>query len=228
MAERMRLGGKALDMKYIMAALSRRTPLRQLRLAAFRCRWRRRNGHNFTIVQSVFPVDCVRVGRETYGELDVRHFGNPEEGLEIGNYCSIGPDCVFLLGGNHHGNTMSTYPFRTMFHVADYEAWTKGKIVLEDDVWLGQGVTILSGVRIGKGACVAAGSIVSTDVPPYAIVGGVPAKVLRYRFSQEIIEKLLRVDMGKLTRQQIMANLDTIYTPLTEENVDQILSALQQ
>ena len=74
----------------------------------------------------------------------------------------------------------------------------------------------------------AAGSIVSTDVPPYAIVGGVPAKVLRYRFSQEIIEKLLRVDMGKLTRQQIMANLDTIYTPLTEENVDQILSALQR
>lgn len=228
MAERLRLGGYTLDLKHVIAALKRRTPLRQLRQLAARIRWRRRNRHNFTIARNVFPVDCVTVGKETYGDLDVRYFGNPQEGLQIGSYCSIGPDCVFLLGGNHHGNTMSTYPFRTMFHMTDYEAWTKGKIVLEDDVWLGQGVTILSGVRIGKGACVAAGSVVCADVPPYAIVGGVPARVLRYRFSQEIIEKLLQVDMNKLTREQILRKLDTIYTPLTEENVDQILSVWQQ
>ena len=217
-----------MDLKYIMAALKRRTPLRQLRQMVARIRWRNRNGHNFTIAKNVFPVDRVTVGKETYGDLDVRYFGNPEERLEIGNYCSIGPDCVFLLGGNHHGNTLSTYPFRTMFHLADYEAWTKGKIVLEDDVWLGQGVTILSGVHVGKGACVAAGAVVSQDVPPYAVVGGVPAKVLRYRFPEPVIEKLLQVDMGKLTRKQILENLDAIYTPLTEENLDQILEIWQK
>lgn len=217
-----------MDMKHIMAALQRRTPLRQLRLLATRIRWRSKNGHNFTIAKSVFPVEHVTVGKETYGDLDVRYFGNPEEFLKIGNYCSIGPDCVFLLGGNHHGNTLSTYPFRTMFHVADYEAWTKGEIVLEDDVWLGQGVTILSGVTLGKGSCVAAGAVVSQDVPPYAVVGGVPAKVLRYRFPQPVIERLLQVDMGKLTREQILENLDAIYTPITEENLEQILESLQK
>ena len=176
----------------------------------------------------MFPLDCVTVGKETYGELYVRYFGNPQEGLEIGNYCSIGPDCVFLLGGNHEGNTLSTYPFRTMFHITDYEAWTKGKIVLEDDVWLGQGVTVLSGVRVGKGACVAAGAVVTKDVPPYAIVGGVPAKVLRYRFPERIVEKLLQIDMGKLTRQQILEHMDAVYTPLTEENIDEILKKFQE
>ena len=74
----------------------------------------------------------------------------------------------------------------------------------------------------------AAGAVVSQDIPPYAVVGGVPAKVLRYRFPEPVIEKLLQVDMSKLTRKQILENLDTIYTPLTEENVDQILEIWQK
>ena len=215
-----------MQLKYIIAALQRRTPLRQLKLARFRRQWRRCNRHNFTTAVNLFPADRVQVGKETYGPLDVHCFGNPQEELQIGSYCSIGPETVFLLGGDHRTDLISTYPFRTMFHVADYEAETKGKVVLEDDVWLGQGVTVLSGVRIGKGACVAAGSLVNKDIPPYAIVAGVPAKVLRYRFSEKIIEKLLPLDMSKLTREQILNHLDSVYQPLTEENVDEILKSL--
>lgn len=217
-----------MKLKFIIAALERRTPFRQLKLARFRTQWRQKNRHNFTTVKGLFPMDTVAVGNETYGCLDVRHFGNPTERLQIGSYCSIGPDCVFLLGGNHHTDRFSTYPFRTMFHLADYEAETKGEIVLEDDVWLGQGVTVLSGVRIGKGACVAAGTTVTSNIPPYAVVGGVPASILRYRFSEEIIQKLLALDMSKLTRKQILDNVDSVYQPLTEENVDTILAQLSE
>lgn len=215
-----------MQLKYIIAALERRWPLRQLKLARFRSQWRKENRHNFTTAVNLFPLDRVQVGKETYGPLDVRYFGDPQESLRIGSYCSIGPETVFLLGGDHRTDTFSTYPFRTMFHLTDHEATTKGAVVLEDDVWLGQGVTVLSGVRIGKGACVAAGSLVNKDVPPYAIVGGVPAKVLRYRFSEKIIEKLLPLDMSKLTREQIIAHLDSVYQPLTEENLDEILKSL--
>ena len=74
-----------MDLKHIMAALKRRTPLRQTRLLVMRIRWRKRNKHNFTIAKSVFPADRVTVGKETYGDLDVRYFGNPEECLQIGN-----------------------------------------------------------------------------------------------------------------------------------------------
>lgn len=217
-----------MNLKLIFAALERRTPLRQLKLARFRRQWRKKNRHNFTRVQGLFPMDAVSVGRETYGLLDVRHFGNPRERLTVGNYCSIGPDCVFLLGGDHATDRLSTYPFRTMFHLTDYEANTKGPVILEDDVWLGQGVTVLSGVRIGKGAAVAAGSMVTEDVPAYAIVGGVPAKVLRYRFSEEIIKKLMTLDMGKLDRQKILANIDSFYESVTEENVDALLAVCQK
>lgn len=71
-----------------------------------------------------------------------------------------------------------------------HEATSKGDIVVKDDVWIGYGSIILSGVHIGQGAVIAAGSVVSHDVPPYAIVGGVPARLIKYRFSEEMTKKL--------------------------------------
>ena len=74
---------------------------------------------------------------------------------------------------------------------------TNGDIVVGDDVWVGQRAIIMSGVNIGQGAVIGAGAIVTKNVPPYAIVGGIPAKVIRYRFSEELIQELLKIDYSK-------------------------------
>ena len=165
-----------------------------IKLELFYCMWRRRNRDNFTRPGNLFDASAVSVGEGSYGLLNVFTYGNPEEKLEIGRYCSIARNVTFLLGGEHHPECISNYVWRLCYGknkdiMADKR--TKGKIVLEDDVWIGIGATILSGVRIGQGAIVASGAVVNKDVPPYAIVGGVPAKVIKYRFSDDIIKKLL-------------------------------------
>lgn len=120
----------------------------------------------------------------------------------IGRYCSIAPDTV-IGDGNHPTDWLSTHPFQygsslvhnltTQKKDYDYLKLDKmpPKIVIENDVWIGTGAKIMRGVKINNGAVIAAGSIVTKDVPPYAIVGGVPAKVIKYRFNEDIIGKLL-------------------------------------
>lgn len=103
---------------------------------------------------------------------------------------------------------------------------SKDNITVGDDVWIGYRSTILSGVQIGQGAIVAAGSVVTKDVPPYAIVGGVPAKVIKYRFPQEVIDKLVKADYSRLTSEKISKNLNEMYLPLTADNVDNLLRIL--
>ena len=93
---------------------------------------------------------------------------------------------------------------------------SKGAIIVDDDVWIGYGATIMSGVHIGQGAVVAAGAVVTKDVPPYAIVGGVPAKVIKYRIEPEMIEELLKIDYGKLTKEDIAKHIDDLYTELND------------
>lgn len=84
------------------------------------------------------------------------------------------------------------------------EAYSNGPIVVSDDVWSGIDTMVMSGVTIGQGAVVAARSVVVKDVPPYAIVGGNPAKIIKYRFSSEIIEKLLKVNFKKLNKKEFL------------------------
>lgn len=108
----------------------------------------------------------------------------------IGNYCSIGPGCMLGLG-EHDLNAVSTYPKVNNgdgnMALFDFEHTT----CLENDVWLGANAVVKQGVCIATGAVVGAGAVVTKDVPPYAIVVGAPAKVLRYRFPEEKIQKLL-------------------------------------
>ena len=129
------------------------------------------------------------------------HYPIHPERLVIGKFCSIACGTKFLFNcANHSLKSLSTYTFPLFYEEwgldrADIaSAWdNKGDIVIGHDVWIGYEAVILSGVRIGDGAIVAARAVVTKDVPPYTIVGGTPARLIRKRFSEDVIERLLRL-----------------------------------
>ena len=178
--------------------------------------WRKKNSSNDTHAMNQFNFDNVSVGRYSYGELNVVDFCDSHK-LVIGNYVSIAQNVTFLLNGEHYIDHISSFPFKVKVMGEQAEAFSKGDIIVDDDVWIGYGATIMSGVHIGQGAVIAAGAVVTKDVPPYAIVGGVPAKVIKYRFSPEIIEKLMKIDYSKLDKETVEKNIDKLYEPITED-----------
>lgn len=177
--------------------------------------WRKRNPHNETRIGLETDIDAIEVGNYTYGKLNVLNEGK-EHKLKIGHFCSIGPNVKFILHADHNVKTISTFPFHVKcLHDGKNDAVSNGDIIIRDDVWLGSDTTILSGITINQGAVIAAGAVVTKDVPPYAIVAGVPAKVIKYRFSEEIIKELLDVDYSKLTKEQVSTNIEQLEKVLT-------------
>lgn len=105
--------------------------LSDINLILFELKWRKNNRHNFTHIQKKFNINKVKVGKYTYGDLCVYNFGNKDEYLEIGNFCSVGPEVKFLLSGEHNYKKLSTYP------LDKHTSICKGKITIKDDVWIG-------------------------------------------------------------------------------------------
>ncbi len=142
--------------------------------------------------------------------LKIHRWRNSKE-VTIGSFCSIAGNVHILTGGNHRADWVTTFPFGILntdvFPHDDkrQQPLSKGDVVIQDDVWIGQGAVIMSGVTIGYGAVIAAAAVVVKDVPPYAIVGGNPAKVLKYRFEPHIIERLLDLRWWDLADEQIEA-----------------------
>lgn len=188
----------------------------------FRRKWRKLNSHNFTNPKSIFPLNSVVVGNNSYGDLNIESYGNPNEKLIIGNYVSIGKNVTFILGGNHQISTITNYPLFSSFIERSpiKDALTKGPITIEDEVWIGFGVIILSGIKIGKGALIAAGAIVTKDIPPYAIAGGNPARIIKYRFTDEIIESLNDFNLSNFPSEIIIDNISEFYLPLDLQQLD--------
>jgi len=187
---------------------------RTLEKRNFEKRWRRRNPHNETkIGDRSFPMEVVSVGKGSYGTIIIQSlYVTEKEKITIGNYVSIAPNVTFLLGVNHQINTATTFPFHSkLIQRSSIDAISKGPIVVEDEVWIGTGAMIFSGVTVGKGAIVAAGAIVTKDVPAYAIVGGNPAKVIRFRFSAEIISIIKPIHFINFSDEWIKKNIDAIY-----------------
>lgn len=200
-------------------------------LGRFQAEFRTRFPHTRLIPANVFDTDLLEIGQFSYGPLNVLAWHNPQQKLIIGNCISIAADVLFILGGNHYLDRVSTYPTalealggNVVSSDARYMEQTNGPIVVKDDVWFGAGATVMSGITIHQGAVIAAKAVVTKDVEPYAIVGGNPAKLIKKRFSDEIIDRLLeRADYSRLTLQKMKDHNDLLYTPLTGRNLEEIL-----
>jgi acetyltransferase-like isoleucine patch superfamily enzyme len=150
----------------------------------------------------------VSIGRHTYGydENTFRIFMHGAR-VDVGAFCSIGPQVCILAGSEHVTTRASTYPFEALlFDPASgnaAEAIDKGVTTIGNDVWIGLGATILSGVVVGDGAVVGAGAVVSKPVAPYAVVAGNPARVIRHRFDDETRRRLLSLKWWDWTDEEI-------------------------
>lgn len=154
----------------------------------------------------------VKVGAFSYGFDDTKILSyDPNTTVTIGRYCSIAAGLKLFCGGNHRVDWITTFPFGHVFgkyfNVAPVQGTpsSNGNIIIGNDVWIGRDVTIMSGVTIGDGAVIAANSHIVKDIEPYSIVGGNPAKFIKYRFTPEIIDQLLELkwwnlEVGKVTK----------------------------
>lgn len=189
------------------------------------------------------PDRIRKVGKYTYGVNNICIYywerGNwTKDGtqlsepayLEIGNYCSISGHILIYMGGNHRYEWASQYPFGHIhqnifptFNGAG-QPWSKGNVIIGNDVWIGTCATIHSGVTIGDGAVIASNSVVTKDVEPYSIVGGNPAKHIKYRFSKEIINKLLEYKWWEMDEYIV----DHISPLLSSSNFDELFRVLDE
>ena len=163
------------------------------------------------------------IGRHTYGSPKVWMYQGSECYVTIGGFCSIGPGVQIIAAGIHPPSWVSTYPFRIKWQMTgayeDGMPKTKGDIIIGSDVWLGTDFIILSGVSIGHGAIVATRSVVTHSIPPFAIVAGSPAKIVRYRFEEGKVDLLLKIAWWDWDEEKIREAV----TLLSSGNIDMFI-----
>ena len=151
--------------------------------------------------------------------------------VHLGKYNSIGRDCNFFLHANHRADWVSTSsqlwgpvtPEIAQTHMDMGHPTCKGDINVGNDVWIGAMSTIMSGITIGDGAIVGAGSTVTKDVPPFAIVAGNPGKIVKYRFTEEQIEKLLQISWWNWEENKIKENAMSMWSPNIDDFINKFL-----
>lgn len=171
-----------------------------------------------------------RIGKHTYGVPRVM-FNNGVYDLTIGDFSSFGPFVEIYMGGEHPTDWTSTYPFsalKTEFPAAQsskpeyLRKNSKGAVTIGNDVWIAGNVKILSGVTIGDGAVIGASSVVTRDIPPYAVAAGNPARVIRYRFDEDTIAALLRIQWWHWPVEKIKQYADLLVSPPDVEMLEKI------
>jgi len=154
----------------------------------------------------------------------------------VGSFNSIASDQSVFLGGNHRTDWLTTYPFGHIFteqfpggliNGLRGHPTSKGDIIIKNDVWIGFGCTIMGGITIGNGSVLAAKYVVSKDVSDYAIVGGNPAKVLKYRFPDEVIQLLLEIAWWDEDDSIINAIVPSLQSVATLEDVKKIQARIE-
>ena len=178
---------------------------------------------NIIVGDFTYIADSEFVSRVTH------HYEWNDDKLIIGKFCQIAAGVEFVMNGaNHQMNAVSTFPFYTL------EGWNmnppmpfdlplKGDTVIGNDVWIGQNAVILPGVHIGDGAIIGANSIVGSDVAPYTIMVGNPARILRKRFDDELIDLLLKLKWWDRSIEEI----DSLIPILTCSNLENVRKELR-
>lgn len=187
-----------------------------------------------TVIREDIVYKGCKIGKYTYGYKELLQFFPIAQ--SIGRYCSINGSSK--IWNNHSLDCITTHPFLDEFPFMTLENFERHEklikcygihkqnarfqnseirdnepVIIGHDVWIGANVSILPGVTIGDGAVVAAGAVVTKNVEPYAIVGGVPAKLIKYRFDKESIEKLLTIKWWNWTEEKIEENLELFFQP---------------
>ncbi len=163
-------------------------------------------------------------GCEEFEKHVTHHYDFIGDKLIIGKFCAIASGIEFIMNGaNHRMNSISTYPFNIMR--SGWEKVTptlkelpyKGDTIVGNDVWIGQNVTIMPGIKIGDGSIIAANSVVTKDVRPYHIVGGNPSGIIRKRFDDNLISYLLELQWWNWDKEKIFSNLEILCSPDIEK-----------
>ena len=169
----------------------------------------------------------MQIGKYTYGHNNIKHICLVSGKYKIGNFCSIAENCKIYTGrGTHRKEFVSTFPFGAIHHnrfptdISRLLVKDKGNVIIENDVWIGENVTIMPGVTICSGSIIANNSHVIKSCSPYSIIGGNPAKLIKKRFSESKIEKLLEIKWWNWDNDKINRNIKLI----TSNDIDKFIN----